>query len=115
MQQARAARKWARHSAATDRPRSVDVFGTFFVIERPGLFKAAIVLALPLDTWLWFQFFGDRHDFLRSLRLALQPDIVSALRGEYDEAIWESLRMLAFAASCAAGTTLVYKALKLLI
>ncbi len=89
-------------------------FSTLFAIERPGLFKAAIMLALPLDLWLWLQFFGDRHGFLRSLRLALQPDIVSALRGEYDEAIWETLRMLAFAASCAAGTTLVYQALKLL-
>ncbi|AMP36686.1 hypothetical protein ACKZDW_21245 [Ralstonia syzygii subsp. celebesensis] len=87
-------------------------FAAFFAIEQPGLFKAAIMLALPLDIWLWFQFFGDRHGFLRSLRLALQPDIVSALRGEYDEAFWESLRMLAFAASCAAGTTLVYKVLK---
>ncbi|KFX28538.1 hypothetical protein C2I33_13135 [Ralstonia solanacearum] len=87
---------------------------TLFAIERPGLFKVAIMLALPLDIWLWLQFFGDRHGFLRSLRLALQPDIVSALRGEYDDAIWETLRMFAFAASCAAGTTLVYKVLKLL-
>ncbi|CBJ36933.1 conserved protein of unknown function [Ralstonia solanacearum CMR15] len=90
-------------------------FTALLAIERPGLFKAALVLALPLDGWLWLQFFGDRHGFLRSLRLALQPDIVSALRGEYDEALWESLRMLAFAASCAAGTALVYKVLKLLI
>ncbi|MEF9384912.1 hypothetical protein V4890_04670 [Ralstonia solanacearum species complex bacterium KE056] len=90
-------------------------FTALLAIERPGLFKAALVLALPLDGWLWLQFFGDRHSFLRSLRLALQPDIVSALRGEYDEALWESLRILVFAASCAAGTALVYKALKLLI
>ena len=86
-----------------------------FVIEQPGLFKAAMALALPLAYWLWSRFFEDRHGFLRSLRMALQPDIVSALRGEYADAFWEMLRLLAFAAGCAAGLTLIYKGLCLVL
>lgn len=111
MRRPRAARKWAKHSARTDPARG---------LRQPLRDRAAGAVqsrdhaGAAAGSWLWLQFFGDRHGFLRSLRLALQPDIVSALRGEYDEAIWETLRMLAFAASCAAGTTLVYKALKLL-
>ncbi|WP_199032411.1 hypothetical protein [Ralstonia sp. ASV6] len=84
------------------------------LIEQPGLLKAAAVLALPLEAWLWVQLFGDRHGFLRSLRMALQPDIVSALRGECTDAFWEAIRVLIFAAACGASTALVYKTLKLL-
>ncbi|CEJ20273.1 hypothetical protein [Ralstonia solanacearum] len=91
-------------------------FATLFAIERPGLFKvgdhvgaAAGYLAVGCSSSV------DRHGLsAQSAVWPCQPDIVSALRGEYDDAIWETLRMFAFAASCAAGTTLVYKVLKLL-
>ena len=50
-----------------------------------------------LTAVLFFRvFFDDLSDFLDCLRLALQPDFISLIRGEWNEMQWSGAKLLLY-------------------
>lgn len=48
-------------------------------------------------------FFGSISGFLDCVRLALTPDVISLLRGEWGEDQWASVKVFVYLALCAGG------------
>lgn len=83
-------------------------------IERPALFITCASLALPAY-WALGRFFYDTwSDFLDALRLWFQPSWLSALRGEWHEDNWETLKLLIYLLLCVLMATVAYKGAKAL-
>lgn len=83
-------------------------------VDRPMLFVGSALIAIPLYIGVARIFFDGWSDFLESLRFIYQPQWLSALRGEFYEDGWASLKFLVFLISSVAVATTVYKLAKLI-
>lgn len=81
------------------------------LLERADLFKYALVLSIPFYLLIAKIVFGGWNDFWDAVRLLLQPDWLSMLRGEWHQDCWSSLKFLFYLIACAAMVTGVYKLL----
>lgn len=53
-----------------------------------------IILTFPVAVLFACLMFKDWEDFLQALKHIVQPDIISAFLGEWDEDMWNSLKIL---------------------
>jgi hypothetical protein len=84
------------------------------LIDRPILFIGTAIISFPLYIKIGQLFFDGWDDFLDTLRFIYQPQWLSALRGEWHEDNWGSVKFLFFLICCAAAATTVYKIAKLI-
>ena len=70
-------------------------------------FKSAAV-CVPLYYLFWKFIFGSWDDFLDALRYWFQPNWLSALRGEFGDDFYASLKMFFFLLLCGGSTFLVF-------
>jgi hypothetical protein len=84
----------------------------YTLVDRPMLFVGAATVSFPIYICIGTVLFDSWEHFLDSLRLWYQPGWLSALRGEWNEDNWESMRLLLYFACCAAAATSVYKLAK---
>lgn len=82
------------------------------LLDRPTLFIGSAIIAIPIYIGIGRLFFDSWDDFLDSLRLLYQPQWLSALRGEWHEDNWVSLKLLLYLIFCLACATTVYKVAK---
>ncbi|MBS1209976.1 MAG: uncharacterized protein H6R19_2374 [Proteobacteria bacterium] len=82
-------------------------------LERPQLFTACAIGGIPVYWMLGSIFYNDMDDFLDALRLFFQPDWLSALRGEWGDDQWQSLKLTIFIAICIGAAALIYKGARL--
>lgn len=59
-----------------------------------------VVVNTPLFVFYGRTFFGGMDDFLNAIRLSLQPDLWSALKGEFWEDQYETLKLSLLVAAC---------------
>ncbi|MEJ7139061.1 hypothetical protein [Amphibiibacter pelophylacis] len=85
-----------------------------WTVDRPVLLFVMALVSLPLYIWIGRWVFDDWEDFLESLRYLYQPQWLSALRGEWHEDNWGSIKFLCFLILCATIATGLYKLAKLL-
>ncbi|HNW93586.1 MAG TPA: hypothetical protein PKM88_11815 [bacterium] len=69
-------------------------------IEHPVLLALLAVLNLPVYGYILRLFFDDHDEIKESLRYVLMPDIISALRGEYWQDRWATLKVTGAALTC---------------
>lgn len=84
-------------------------------IDRPMLFIGSAFAAIPLYFGLAYVLFDDWRDFLESLRFIYQPAWLSALRGEFYDDQWGSVKFLVFLVGCLCSATMIYKIAKVLV
>ena len=78
-------------------------------LDRPQLFIICAVAAIPAYIVVGSVFYDSWDDFLDGLRLWFQPGWLSALRGEWSEDNWETLKLLFYLLVCASMATTAYK------
>jgi hypothetical protein len=78
-------------------------------LDRPKLFVVCAVAAIPAYIAAGSVFYDSWEDFLDSLRLWFQPWWLSALRGEWSDDYWQSLKLLFYLFMCIALATTAYK------
>lgn len=87
------------------------------MIDHPVLLIVALVVAAPVLWLFWRQFFGDREDLaddLERLHQVRRSPLRVALRGEYQDHAWSSLRLLIFLLIGFGFAAGLYRALSLL-
>lgn len=84
-------------------------------VDRPMLFIGSAIVAIPLYFGIAQIFFDGWDDFLESLRYIYQPAWLSALRGEFYDDQWASVKFLVYLVVCVATATMVYKIAKLFL
>jgi hypothetical protein len=70
--------------------------------EHPEWFLHSVWVSLPTCLLVGKFMFGDWDGFLYSLRMLIQPDLVSLFRGEWVEDWWETIKFILFLILCAA-------------
>lgn len=78
-------------------------------LVRPKLFITCAVAAIPAYIAVGSVFYDSWEDFLDCLRLWFQPGWLSALRGEWSEDNWQTLKLLLYLLMCVAIATTAYK------
>lgn len=78
-------------------------------LARPKLFVVCAVGAIPAYIALGSVFYDSWEDFLDSFRLWFQPWWLSALRGEWRDDTWETLKLLVYLLMCVGMATTAYK------
>lgn len=70
---------------------------------------------LPLYFAAGWAYFGDWDGFLESVRYFFTPDIISILRGEWEDDQWAQLKLVFYVLTCAALVVGVHYLLKALV
>lgn len=73
----------------------------FSAFAHPLLFRNSLVISIPLCFLVAKVFFDNWDGFWDSLRLVIQPDLISLFRGEWNEDLWESFKFWMFLLVCA--------------
>lgn len=68
----------------------------------------SIVVGVLMAIILFRLFFDDLSDFVDCLRLCFTPEIISALRGEWQESLWAYAKLLVYCGICAGGGFLTF-------
>lgn len=84
----------------------------FLPLDNPEMFGKAVIWATPTYLIAWRLIFDGFDDFLESLRYLFQPDWLSALRGEWTEDGWQSMKFLLWVLLSLAFATGIYKLMK---
>ena len=75
--------------------RSITVMG--FTPVGWGVLIVSNIPIYILLAWVWFQ---DLGGFLEAIKYYLTPNIISALRDEYEDDTWATLKLGLWAVSC---------------
>ena len=65
----------------------------FYLASISTLTCASIGVGIIVALLFFRVFFDDLGDFLECLRLSMQPDIISAFRGEWTDAHWSGAKL----------------------
>jgi hypothetical protein len=60
--------------------------------------------SIPFYIAVAWAYFGDWHGFVESIRYSLTPDIISLLRGEWEDDQWAQLKLVFYILTCAGIT-----------
>lgn len=71
-----------------------------------------ITANLPVFWLFGYALFGSSADFIDSVKYVLIPDLISALRGEWEDDQWGTLKALLWLMLCAGAVWCEYVALK---
>jgi hypothetical protein len=77
-------------------------------MEHPYFFIFLLVLNIPLYIVVGALFFGDLGGLFEALRYWNTPDIISAVRGNYEDDRISQLKLLWFVAICGVTVYLEY-------
>jgi hypothetical protein len=58
------------------------------------------ILNIPVYLGLGRLMFDDWSGFFESIRFSLTPDFISMFRGEWEQDLWESLKLFIFVGLC---------------
>lgn len=83
------------------------------MIEAPRLVTGCAICGIPGYLVIGSMMFDGWGGFFDAVRLSLQPDWISALRGEWLEDHWQSLKLAIFILLCLGVICLLFRAAKL--
>ena len=78
------------------------------VVENSKLLLILMIINLPLYYYIGKRFYDSWADFTDALRYLFQPGWLSAMRGEFSEDFWETLKLYCYVATCAAFVAIQY-------
>lgn len=79
------------------------------LVENSKLLMILMVINLPLYFFIGKSFYNSWVDFTEALRYLFQPGWLSAIRGEFNDDFWETLKFYCYIATCAALVAIQYK------
>lgn len=80
-----------------------------FDFENTQLLIILAVINVPLYYYIGKMFYKTWADFTEALRYLFQPGWLSAIRGEFTEDFWETIKLYLFSGACALLVTAQYK------
>jgi hypothetical protein len=89
--------------------REIAVWELLSELDNPRLFVKSLIWATPLYLFGGKLFFRDWGGFLDALRFLYQPTWLSALRGEWHDDNWASLKFFLYLAYCLACADVLYR------